>query len=117
MRKTLSLLRMRLVLAFYWLACFAATHSRLPPGEPLFPHFDKLVHFCMYAGLGLLLGLRLAPRQLVWVIAVYAVLDETTQPWVGRTCDVADLAFDFVGAFVGGFMAQKILHRRGTQPA
>lgn len=109
MSKLLNLAKSSYVLALYWIACFVATHVRLPPGEPLFPHFDKLVHFSMYAVLGLLLGLRLPTRQLAFVIGVYALLDETTQPIVGRTCDPVDLVCDLLGAGIGAYVAQRLL--------
>jgi VanZ family protein len=77
---------------------------------PPFPHFDKLVHFFEYGGLGALvvMGMRRAEyeysgRMLVVVPVVFCLLsglsDEVHQLFVpGRMFSLADLAADVAGA-------------------
>jgi VanZ family protein len=104
----------RVVLGSYWVALAVATH--LPPGlHPATPNqFDKLEHFVCFAILAWLLAMawqrstgRLTGSHLraAWfAIAVYAAVDEGTQPLVGRTCSAADWLADVLGAAVGLFI-------------
>lgn len=74
----------------------------------LFEGFDKLVHFCLYAGWVvawcwlLAAGGRPLGRAAVgWLIAggaAYAFVDEMTQAIVGRQPDILDFACDMAGA-------------------
>ncbi len=80
------------------------------PVQSPFPHFDKIVHFCLYAGLGVTVavGLRLARHdysgKLLFVIPLlvgllYGLSDETHQLFVRtRTFGVGDLIADAAGA-------------------
>ncbi len=112
----------RLLLA-YFLGVFILTH--LPPTSipklsiptTLIP-IDKVVHFCIYFGLAFLLACALALRDperrlyrtglpirayfFIWlVLAVYGMIDETTQPITGRTFDWADWLADLTGITSG----------------
>lgn len=114
-------------LVAYWLTLFTATHVPIDP-EIVVPGNDKTLHVVGYSGLGLLFGLtlawRLSPRPrfagkgasapsslpaglrfrflgAVLVLAIYAMLDELTQPFVGRTCDPYDWLADCVGMVIG----------------
>jgi VanZ family protein len=104
----------QLLLAAYWLAMLAGTHT--PPRfhavrEEL---SDKLVHFAAYAGLAWLLAMawqtsvgQLNRRHLRWAwlaIMLYAVLDEVTQPPFGRDASVWDLLADALGSATGLFV-------------
>ena len=75
---------------------------------------DKVCHFVAYAGLAFLLAmvwsLRRSTRSplplahlatIVVLLATYGVLDEVTQPWVGRSCEVGDWIADLCGAVMG----------------
>jgi VanZ family protein len=90
---------------------FVGTHmpaDRLP--HP--PGGDKFTHFAGYLGHAFLLcsALQLArPRWGVGrvllttlaVIAVVGAVDELTQPWFGRACELADWLADVGGATAG----------------
>ena len=74
------------------------------------PHVDKVVHFFLYAVLGLLAARaveaptgRLRPLLLTLAAVVaFAALDEWHQTFVpGRSADVADWAADVIGASAG----------------
>ena len=101
----------RVALWTYWIAMFLGTHS---PGK--IPNlsggvFDKIVHLGAFAGLGLLFavnwqlfGGHLTFRHylaIVFVLAVYAAVDETSQIVVHRDCSLADWASDVTGAAIG----------------
>ncbi|MBI2824732.1 MAG: VanZ family protein [Planctomycetia bacterium] len=91
---------------------------------------DKLFHFTAYAGLSFLLatlaaaiwsGTRGRPwaRALRYVavlpaVALYGVVDELTQPAVGRTADPLDWITDIAGATVGllVFLAFRLVLKR-----
>jgi len=74
------------------------------------PNVDKLIHAVLYGGLcGLVsMGMSRSPRNTPWVVLVvapvlfataYGLTDEIHQSYVpGRSCDVADLFADFLGA-------------------
>ncbi len=80
------------------------------------PHiWDKLPHFAVYAAFASLLvwfivaqrrargasNLQGLARRLLTVficVAAYAWIDELTQPWTGRECDVYDWLADILGA-------------------
>jgi VanZ family protein len=84
-----------------------SSRSRLP-GPPLVYGLDKVVHFAVYALLGLLTvrgfagyGLR-ACRAALWAVlacALYGASDELHQHYVpGRSSDPADWVADVLGA-------------------
>ena len=104
----------RLALAFYWLVLTVVTHlpqinHETVPRWELIP-FDKTMHFLTFGGLaGWLCWSRFLSGRGRWanaafavgVGAVYAVVEELTQPWFGRTRDVGDLVADGLGLAVG----------------
>lgn len=97
------------VLVIYWSSMFFGTHLPQMP-QSLAGHSDKLLHFCAYGGLAVLLlswritrG-RVSMRQLLvlWLmIGAYGIFDEVTQPLVGRDSDVKDWLADLTGAAIG----------------
>ena len=109
-----------------WLAAAVATHlppSRMPK-ESLVN--DKLIHFSVFCVLGMLAAWRFIverkpPRIRIiccWflVFAAYAMVDETTQPLVGRTFEWLDLAADTLGALAGLVAATLILPASAVGP-
>lgn len=103
-------LRRRVVLVGYVLVLVGATHW---PSEMRGIHvnyFDKLVHFSAFSLLGWLTAwaLELEKRGtyatavvLLFAIALFAAVDELTQPYVGRQCDPLDWVADLTGALAG----------------
>lgn len=96
--------------------------SRPWGGIPLFPHADKIIHLAIYFGLSALCVWSLRATALKWRSAIfpmafvlatlYGVTDEVHQLFVpGRSCSVADLAFDGVGAFLGAWLAVIIVKK------
>jgi VanZ family protein len=97
------------IVAIYWLGMFGGTHWPTPPHTP-FGNADKWMHFGAYCGLAFLLSIAVGMRRpvslavmlaIVVLLAVYGALDETTQPWVGRDCDLWDWVADVAGVLVG----------------
>lgn len=103
------------VLAVYWLALFAGTHSPIDPNLVL-PGDDKTKHFLGYSGLAFLFGFFLTLRRrrsrssgarrfpfvgAALLLALYGAFDELTQPLVGRTTDRYDWLADAAGILVG----------------
>jgi VanZ family protein len=94
------------------------------PSPRMLPHFfgaDKLLHFCGYGLMGLLLlrGFRLSNRQvggreILWSIILtilYGISDEFHQHFVlSRTADVMDVVADALGGTCGIFLYGQ-LHR------
>jgi hypothetical protein len=116
-----------LVVACYWLAMLFATHLPIrttPVGDPY--SLDKLEHLTAFAALAALLnalaaaiGLRSWNHSaaIVCFIAVYAMLDESTQV-SPRTPEVLDWVADVVGATVGvGLYSLIARFRPATSPA
>jgi VanZ family protein len=101
----------QLALAGYWLAMFVATH--VPRQFPALPRegTDKMVHVAAFAVLAWLVAvaweqsvgrLNGAHLRVVWcLLAVYAAIDEATQPLVGRSASIGDWFADAVGAALG----------------
>lgn len=93
----------------YWLALFFGTHlPRIP--KSLAEQSDKVLHFTAYFGLAMLLtAWRLTRGAMTkraaittWlIIGAYGIVDEITQPLVGRHCDLADWFADMTGATLG----------------
>lgn len=110
----------------YWALLAIVTH--LPPGElPAVRVNDKIEHVCGFALLAGLLTLCAWSFRLKRTFAlcavlvacmVYGAIDETTQPWTGRTCDFWDWAADTAGAgmVVGAVwvMRRVVQRRRGA---
>ncbi len=75
-------------------------------------NIDKLVHFCFYFGLNILLitsyklikSAKLGLSHFViFTLATicYSVLIEVVQHYVGRTCDIYDIVANTLGALLG----------------
>jgi len=85
-----------------WLSSRPATDS----SPLLFPHFDKVLHFLLFAGQGVLVRwafpaaiTRLQLAACWGICAGYAVLDEFHQSFVpGRHSDPLDVLADIAGA-------------------
>ena len=92
-------------------ACVLLTLTHLPPrGLDRIPiHvWDKLAHFSAYCVLGGLVawasagrGLRPSAMRLAAALAVFAALDELTQPMAGRDCELDDWLADVLGMGIG----------------
>lgn len=111
----------RCTLFVYWLALFASTHLPPPPPVLSVDNLDKLMHLVAYAGLAFLLVVVYAGRrpvtaiqyaQLLAVVAIYGIVDEVLQTFVGRTCDFWDWAADVIGAAVGLTAFHLLTYRR-----
>ena len=99
-----------LLVVFYWLAMFVATHVPIqttPGGNPY--SLDKLEHLTAFAALAALLNALAAAMgfrswnysvAIVCFIAVYAMVDESTQV-SPRTPEVLDWVADVIGAALG----------------
>ena len=95
----------------YLAAAFLATHLPIPTGGGGVPHFDKLVHATIFAGLSLLTAAwrvtRFDPPLKAAAVAflfclVYAATDELSQGLTAtRQPDPADFVADAVGATIG----------------
>ena len=108
----------------YALVLVLATH--FPRPEELLgpdPPSDKTLHFVAYATLGLLAAATLAARgwsprplgTLAAGLAVFAAVDEVTQPLFGRSADIWDWACDLIGLAAGigvVLLARPLLGRR-----
>lgn len=102
----------------------AATHYPRPqdllgPNPPS----DKVLHFIAYAGLGVLAAASASARGgwngprvtlMALVLAVFAALDEVTQPWFGRAVDGFDWLADLAGLAVGIGVVVLFTSRRGA---
>ncbi|HMC10026.1 MAG TPA: VanZ family protein [Pirellulaceae bacterium] len=111
-RRSKVLVGLAVIAGLYWLAMFVGTHIPIrttPTGDPY--SLDKLEHITAFGLLAALLcGIGAACRVTAWklfvgvfgTIAVYGMLDETTQALVSqRNADVFDWLADVVGAAVG----------------
>jgi VanZ family protein len=107
----------------WWLTMFALTHTPKPPESPVhIPYADKIAHFVMFAVLATLTSVVARrsnrPISTSWFIkwgvifAVYALIDETTQPLVRRTADVMDWAADMGGVAFGFTVVSVFMRRR-----
>ena len=97
-----------LLLAVYWISLFIATHLPKVPYVHI-PGKGRTAHAVAYAMLACLLLICLRTRSggslslttaggAILVIAVYALLDEYSQPLTGRDADIIDWSFDLLGA-------------------
>jgi VanZ family protein len=97
--------------AGYVLVLLFATHY--PKPEQFLgpdPPSDKTLHFLAYATLGFLAAATLAAAgrwsrgslaSLALGLAIFAGLDELTQPAFGRTAELLDWGYDLIGLAVG----------------
>ena len=115
--------RARCWLIGFWLLLVALTHFPNPfphRGEP--EHFDKVVHFSLYAALAMLAlrSLTLAARQsspiarcagILAAVVAFGLFDEATQPITGRDFDWFDWLADGLGG-LAGIACYEIFRRR-----
>jgi VanZ family protein len=114
------------ILPTYWLFLFCMTHlprAKLPSD---IPHTDWVAHFLAYALLTFLFWRfceaisRPLSEMYVWkaaaLIAIFGIVDECLQPYVGRSASVLDWLADTLGmASVLLFLEWR--RRRGEVPA
>lgn len=86
-----------------------------PPDTPGgIPHFDKVVHFVLYAVLGWLGARALRTRRpmtlalLLLSIVVFAAVDEWHQRFFARDPAILDWMADVIGASVGALAALRV---------
>lgn len=93
----------------------SSRHLDIPPLLP--DYFDKLVHVLIYVPLGFLFFISLKKsgfNKYVFLISflmagIYGITDEFHQSFVpGREASLFDVVADFVGAFLGSFLADRI---------
>ena len=116
--------RIRLVyltVAIYWLALFAGTHVPAPKLRISVNNIDKLLHLLAYAGLSFLLMMAYSYRrtltavhyaQILALVALYGIVDEVLQTFVGRDCEFWDWVADALGAAVGMAFFHVVVYRR-----
>jgi VanZ family protein len=97
-----------LSLALYWPALVVLAHIPIPESVRRAHVSDKCLHFLAYLVLAFLLWFSVRPdakvnwRKIsVWLIffglMLYGSVDEVVQSYVGRTCDIKDVAANFTG--------------------
>ncbi len=94
------------------------TASHIPaPDMPDIGVGDKRLHLAGFFGLGILLWATLAAfgrrrrtrvGLVLTVLPVYAALDELTQPYFQRSCDLTDWCFDLIGAVCALVLAEVV---------
>jgi VanZ family protein len=108
-------------LTLYWLVLFVGTHLPAQKVSGVAMANDKFVHATAYAVLTTLLCIawrRTGGTLGLWVrlgiaaiVLAYGAIDELTQPFFGRSCDLADWIADGVGVF-GAIAIDAWRHRR-----
>ena len=111
------------LLVLLWAGAFTLTH--LPPGNvPKFHAGDKVLHTVGFAGLASAFGVTLLSfgvprrRRLMWLLAVmlaYGAIDEWTQPWFGRSCDIIDWLHDAAGIVIAAGVVETFAWIVGKQ--
>jgi polysaccharide biosynthesis protein VpsQ len=86
------------------------------------PYGDKIGHFCLMGGFAFLLNLVLNAKtfkflKINWlvgslIVVIVVTLEECSQIFIrGRTFDLGDLFFDYLGIFLFGELARFICRR------
>ena len=99
-------------LAIFWPTLFVLSHIPIPKQVQQADVLDKGLHVLAYMTLVFLVWISLNPedrvrwrKATVWcvllTIAVYGVIDEVLQQYVGRSCDRMDWVADMAGALTG----------------
>lgn len=99
------------LLAIYWIAAFTGTHIPSVPGELVEVLGDKILHYLAFGGLAFLAarycrqrlgGYNFTKAVFIFVILIsYGIIDEVTQPYVGRSCSPWDWLADILGTVSG----------------
>lgn len=100
------------VLTIYWIAIVILAHIPIPQVVYQAKVSDKWLHFLAYLNLVLLLWFSIHPDDKVrwhnkatWLVflavVVYGGIDELTQPYFGRTKDLADFVANAGGVAMG----------------
>ena len=99
-----------LTIAYMLVLLFATNYPKPEEFLGTNPPSDKTLHFIAYGLLGLLAGSTLAAMRRCTLrsvliaavaLAVFAAIDEATQPWFRRHADPADWVYDMLGLLVG----------------
>jgi VanZ family protein len=118
-------MKIKYIYPFIWLGfiVFASlTPSDKLPDFKLFKHADKVIHFCMYFGLSILLIPVFLKRQkyktsylITLLIALFfGLLMEYLQPLIsrGRSAEFADFAANAVGVISGIVVYQLLIRNK-----
>jgi hypothetical protein len=103
------------IVAVYWVALLVVTHISIPKIVYQAHVSDKWIHFLAFMNLVFLLWFSFSPDdkvnwrgRLVWllllVVCAYGGLDELTQPYFGRTCDLYDFLANVAAVITGLFI-------------
>lgn len=98
-----------IALAFYWPTLFVLGHIPIPQVVYQAEVSDKSFHFLAYLILAFLLWFVISPDKKVdwgkagpwWILLVvvlYGTVDEISQSYVGRSCDILDFISNLTGA-------------------
>jgi hypothetical protein len=110
MKRTKEQKLFTIILVFYWVGIFVATHIPMPEWTGKMGVSDKTMHFSAFMILTILLWLstsfekkadwkKIRPWLIMAIILIYAASDELLQNFVkGRSADIYDAAFDSLGA-------------------
>ena len=110
------------IYACAWFVLSAYGFFMRPPsiGVPLFPHFDKFVHFALFFGQLWLVARAYTSQMrpvnnalwlslaLIWAIAIELI--QNTLP--NRSADVWDAVADMAGALCALYIAHKVIQNR-----
>ena len=99
-------------LAIYWPALLVFAHVPVPQSVRNAHVSDKCLHFLAYLVLTFLVWFSIKPRTKVnwrkihvWLIFIgltaYGGIDEIVQGYIGRSCDIMDLATNVTGILFG----------------
>ncbi len=102
-------------LVFYWPVLFVLGHIPIPQLVREAGVSDKSLHFLAYLILVFFLWFAISPDKKVnwrkagvwWILLVavlYGIVDEISQSYVGRNCDVMDFFANLAGAFTGSVL-------------
>jgi hypothetical protein len=97
-----------ILLVFYWSALIVAAHIPIPMLVRKAGVSDKGLHFIAYLILTFLLWYAIRPNEKVkwhtftawlvlFIVTGYGAVDEVVQRFVGRTCDIMDIAANIAG--------------------
>ncbi len=110
--------RLFLLLVAFLIVALSHRPSLKPPFE-LFPHQDKVFHFCQFGGLALalvlnadLFGVNRTRTKMAAAGLFWAAADEIHQYFVpGRFCSPGDLAADALGLAAGIILFSALFSR------